>query len=257
MRYSLSIGTLVYVSLRAGFQNRQHRSFSEILKVIFAQVYYSGVQALPLVGMLALMAGALIIIQATTQLSRVGGGNFLGDLLVALIMRELGPLITALVIVARSGTAVAAELGSMKVNNEIESLESMGIDPLSYVVFPRVLGGVIALVCLSLYFCGIAFFGGYLVTQLVRPIPFGFFVDSICVAISASDFYLFLLKNIFGGVAIYSICCYQGLQVKQSATEVPQVTTKAVVNSILYTVAFNGVISLGVYLKNLRDLGIL
>src|SRR5476649_2319951 len=174
--------------------------------------------------MLALIAGTLIVIQTSSQLSKVGGGDMLGNLLVVLIIRELGPLIIALVVIARSGTAVASELGNMKVNCEIKALESMGINPLSYIVFPRLVGGVISVVCLAFYFCVVALFGGYLVSQLMHPIAFGFYVDSIAFAISRADVFLFLLKNILGGTIIFVICCYQGLQVKQSFTEVPQVT---------------------------------
>lgn len=257
IKYTLSIWTMVYVSLRSGLSHRNHKSFKEILKVVFAQIYYSGWQALPLVSMLALLTGSLIIVQASAQLSRVGGGDMLGNLLVILIIRELGPLITALIVVARSGTAVASELGNMKVNSEIESLQSMGIDPSSYIVFPRLVGGVVSQVCLAWYFCVIALFGGYVVSQVIHPIPFGFYVDSISLSISTADVWLFLLKNIFSGGMIFTISCYQGLLVKQSVTEVPQVTTKAVVNSIVYTVGFNSLVSLGFYLKNLRELGIL
>ncbi len=248
---------MVYISMRSGFSYNKKHSFVEILKVIGAQIYFTGFQALPIITTLALITGTLIIIQTSAQLSKVGGGDMLGNLLVVLIIRELGPLMTALVVVARSGTAVASELGNMKVNSEIEALESMGIDPLSYIVFPRLVGGIISVVCLALYFCFIALFGGYLICQFIHPIAFSFYFDSIAYAISRSDVFLFLIKNIFSGGMIFTICCYQGLLVKQSFTEVPQVTTKAVVNSILYTVSFNSTVSLLVYLKNLKELGIL
>ena len=248
---------MVYASFRAVFANRDRQGFTEILKGVAAQIYFTGFQALPIVSMLALIAGTLIIVQVSSQLSRVGGGNLLGNLLVVLIIRELGPLITALVVIARSGTAVASELGNMKVNREIEALESMGINPLSFIVFPRLVGGVISVVCLAFYFCVVALFGGYLVSQLVHPISFDFFVESIAFSISRADVFLFLLKNIFSGTIIFVICCYQGFLVKQSFTEVPQVTTKAVVNSIVYTVAFNSFVSISVYIQNLRELGIL
>ena len=247
---------MVYLSLRTGIRQNKHMSFTEILKVIAAQVYFTGVQALPIISVLALIAGTLIIIQTSSQLSRVGGGDLLGNLLVVMIIRELGPLMTALVVVARSGTAVASELGNMKVNHEIEVLESMGINPLSYIVFPRLVGGIISVVCLALYFCAIALLGGYVMSQFVHPIAFSFYIDSITNAVSREDAILFLVKNLFSGGMIFTICCYQGLMVKQSFTEVPQVTTRAVVNSILYTVSFNGLVSLAVYLKNLKEIGI-
>ncbi|MCC6276421.1 MAG: ABC transporter permease [Oligoflexia bacterium] len=248
---------MVYLSLRTVFTNRKNQSFRELVKVISSQIYFTGFQALPLIGMLALIAGTLVIIQASSQLSKVGGGEMLGNLLVVLIIRELGPLITALVVVARSGTAVASELGNMKVNSEIEALESMGIDPLSYIVFPRLLGGIISVVCLALYFCVVALFGGFLVAQFLQPIAFSYYMESLAFAISLEDVMLFLVKNVFSGIVIFVICCYQGFQVKQSFTEVPQVTTKAVVNSIMYTVSFNSFVTLLVYVKHLKRLGII
>jgi phospholipid/cholesterol/gamma-HCH transport system permease protein len=257
LKYTLTIFLMLYASMKAGFSNRQRQSFSEILRVIAAQIYFTGFQALPLVGTLALITGTLIIIQISSQLSKLGGGAMLGNLLVVLIVRELGPLITALIVIARSGTAVASDLGSMKVNHEIEALESMGINPLSYIVFPRVVGGVISVVCLAFYFCLIALLGGYLISQFLHPIAFSFYVESIALAVSREDIFLFLLKNIMGGLIIFVICCFQGLLVKQSVTEVPQVTTRAVVNSILYTVTFNSAVSFWVYLSRLKDLGMI
>ncbi|MBK9294151.1 MAG: ABC transporter permease [Oligoflexia bacterium] len=235
----------------------RERSFFEILKVIITQIYFTGYQALTLVAMMALITGTLVIMQSSQQLSKVGGGAMLGDLLVVLIFRELGPLITALIVIARSGTAVASELGNMKVNYEIQALESMGINPLSYIVFPRLVGGVISLLCLTFLFCLIALFGGYLVSNFINPISFKFYTDGIAYAMNNTDVILFLVKNIFSGIIIFGVCSYQGMQVKQSFTEVPQVTTKAVVNSIVFTVGFNTLISLSVYIQNLKKLGIL
>lgn len=255
--YATDLFALVYQSTKVSFKRMREHSFFEILKVIMTQIYFTGYQALFLVGMLALITGSLTIMQSSSQLSKVGGGNMLGNLLVVLIIRELGPLVTALIVIARSGTAVASELGNMKVNSEIQALQSMGINPLSYIVFPRLVGGVLSLLCLAFFFCFIALFGGYIVSNFISPISFKFYSDSIAYAMSNTDVVLFLIKNIFSGIIIFGICCYQGLQVKQSFTEVPQVTTKAVVNSIVYTVIFNTLISLSVYIQNLKQLGII
>lgn len=256
-RYLLSLVSLVYASSKISLKRMREYSFFEVLKVIFNQIYFTGFQALPIMSMLAVITGSLVIIQSNAQLTKVGGGNMLGNLLVVLIIRELGPLITALVVIARSGTAIASELGNMKVNSEIQALESMAINPLSYIVFPRLVGGIVSLVCLAFYFCFVALFGGYIVSNLLQSISFSYYMNSIALSISALDVVLFLVKNILSGAIIFSVCCYQGLQVKQSFTEVPQVTTKAVVDSIVYTVGFNALISLSLYLQNLRQLGIL
>lgn len=255
--YTFSIFKMVYLSLRYGFIANRNKGFFEILKVIFTQVYFTGVQAFPLIAMMALVSGAVLIAQSSAQLSKVGGGNMLGELLVVVVFRELAPLMCALVVTARSGTAVASELGNMRVNREIEALESLGINPLSYIVFPRLIGGVVSTLCLAFYFCVITIIGGYFVAQFFSSIPFSFYIDSVANAISFDDVWVFLLKNSFSGAIIFVICCYQGMQVKGSPHEVPQVTTKAVVNSIIYVVGFNSIVTLSVWLKNLKALGLI
>ncbi len=257
IQYTYAIFEMVYLSFRYGIIANRKKSFLEILKVIFSQVYFTGVQAFPLIAMMAIMSGTVLIILSSAQLSKVGGSNMLGQLLVAIIFREISPLICALVVTARSGTAVASELGNMRVNREVEALVSLGINPMSYIIFPRLLGGIVSTLCLSFYFSVIALVGGYLVSQIFSPIPFSFYIDSVTNAVTFDDIWVFVLKNTFSGAIIFTICCYQGLQVRNSPHEVPQVTTKAVVNSIIYVVAFNSFVTLLVYVKNLKALGLL
>ncbi len=157
--YTYQVLIMIYLSVRAAFFD-QTQGLRTVFGVVSAQIYFTGWQALPLISVLALSSGSVVIIQASTQLSFLGGSDMIGDLLILIVLREVAPLLTALIVIARSGTAVASEIGTMKVNNEIEALEAMGINPLSYIVFPRLLGGVISVVCLAFYFTLIAFFGG-------------------------------------------------------------------------------------------------
>src|SRR5690606_35674705 len=119
-----------------------------------------------------LASGAIVILQSSVNFSLLGGGTLLGDLMVGIIIRELAPLLTALIVIARSGTAVASEIGNMRVNREIEALEAMGIHPLSYIVFPRLMGGVVSVVCLAVYFVLIAALGGFFVTIPLHSLTF-------------------------------------------------------------------------------------
>jgi phospholipid/cholesterol/gamma-HCH transport system permease protein len=254
--YTLNVLQMVYLSFRAAFYD-QTQGFRTIVSVISAQVYFTGWQAMPLITVLALATGGIVIIQSSAQLSLLGGASMVGNLMVVIIVRELGPLITALVVIARSGTAVASEVGNMRVNREIEALESVGINPLSYIVFPRILGGVISVLCLAFYFNAIALIGGFFVTRLINEMPFAFYLDSLAGAFAAEDVWLFLLKNGFSGMIIFVVSCYQGMLVQQSPHEVPQVTTKAVVNSIIYCVTFNLTTTTLFYLKQLMDLGLI
>lgn len=224
------------------------------LKVVLfnmtSQIYFSGVMALPLMTFIALAVGSITVLQTTAQLSVVGPQEVMGNILVVTIVRELGPLLTSLIVIARSGTAVASEVGNMQVNKEIESLRLMSIEPLSYVVFPRIIGGIVSLVCLAFYFNTVALLGGYFVASFVSELTFSFYLDFISHALSPNDFLLNILKNIVGGLLIFSIACEQGFKVKQGPHEVPIATTKSVVHSIIAVVAFNLGITIYIFAKD-------
>lgn len=255
LEYTLEVFLMIYLSVRAAFFD-QAQGLRTVFSVVSAQIYFTGFQALPLISVMALACGSIVILQASSGMSLLGGGAIIGDVLVAVVVRELAPLLTALIVIARSGTAVASEIGNMRVNREIEALEAMGIHPLSYVVFPRLIGGVISVICLAVYFVGIACLGGYLVTSLMHNIPFSFFLDILARAFSRPDVGLFMLKNAFSGLIIFMISCYQGLLVTNGPHEVPQVTTKAVVNSVIYVVLFNMTVTILFYLGRIMSLGI-
>lgn len=251
--YTLDVFAMTYFAVRAAIFD-QARGVREVTRVVSAQIHFTGVQALPLIGVLALASGALVMLQAASQLSLFGGVAATGDLMIAVVVRELAPLLTALIVIARSGTAVASEIGQMRVNREIEALESMGIHPLGYVVFPRLLGGVISVMCLSVFFVAVAMFGGYALTMSLHALPLAYYLDGIARATTTLDISLFLLKNTFGGTIIFVICCYQGLLVRRGPFEVPQVTTRAVVNGVIYVVAFNAAVTTWFYLARLEAL---
>ena len=254
--YTRDVLLMVYLCVRATIFD-QAQGFRTVVGVVSAQIYFTGLQALPLMTALGIATGTIAILQSSTQLSMLGQTSMLGRILVIIIVREVGPLITALIVIARSGTAVASEIGNMRVGKEIEALEIMGINPLSFIVFPRLVGGVISVVCLAFYFDFIALFGGFFVSNLLHHVSFSFFIGSVAGALSKEDVGIFLLKNIFSGVIIFVVSCYQGLLVKQSSHEVPQVTTAAVVNSIIYVVGFNLIVTFVFYLYSFRAMGVM
>ncbi|AHI05822.1 ABC transporter permease protein [Bdellovibrio bacteriovorus W] len=254
--YTLHVMSLAYLSIRATVTDKA-QGFRQILQVISAQIYFTGWQALPLISSLGLGVGALMILQSQANLSLMGGTHMLGSFLILMILREAGPLLVALVVIARSGTAVASELGNMRANREIEALEVMGINPLSYIVFPRLIGGVISVLCLAFYFNLIALVGGFFVTRFLQDLSFEFYADSLLRSIAAADIAVFFLKNTFSGIIIFAVSCFQGLSVKRSHHEVPQVTTLAVVHSIIFVLIFNIFISALFYMQQLRNLGVI
>lgn len=255
LEYTVRVCMMAYLSLRAAIKDPA-QGMRTIVSVISAQIYFTGWQALPLMSVLAIASGSIVILQASSQFNLLGGTEMVGKLIVVVLIRELIPLVTALVVIARSGTAVASEVGNMRTNREIEALEAIGINPMSFIVFPRLLGGVISVVCLAFYFAMIAILGGFAATKLLIDIPFSFYFDSISQALAVEDLWLFLLKNIFGGMIIFVVSCYQGLSVGRSPTEVPVATTKAVMNSIIYVVVFNMSVTALFYLNQLMKLGV-
>lgn len=252
----LQLLLMIYLSIRATVRD-QAQGMRTIFSVVSAQIYFTGWQAMPLISLLAVATGGLVILQSSANMGLFGGTKMMGQLLVVVAMRELGPLITALVVVARSGTAVASEVGNMRANREIEALESVGVNPLSFIVFPRVIGGVISVLCLAFYFAVIAMMGGFFITKWLHNLPLVFYLDALAQSISGTDIGLFLLKNTFGGLMIFIIACQQGLSVKKSPTEVPVVTTQAVVKSIIAVVVFNLTVTSLSYLQQLMAMGVL
>jgi phospholipid/cholesterol/gamma-HCH transport system permease protein len=254
--YTARVFEMIYLSFRASlFYDVQ--GFRTIFSVICSQVYFTGFQALPLVSVIAMAAGAAVVMQSTSQLNILGGVQMIGQLMVVLVVRELAPLLTALIVIARSGTAVASELGNMRVNREIEALEVMGINPLSFIVFPRLVGGIVSVLVLALYFVYAALFGGFVFAKSFLNMPLSFYAESITNVFTIEDVVLFAVKNIFSGAIIFTVCCHQGLLVRQGPHEVPQVTTKAVMNSLIYVVLFNLTVTVVYYLSRMIHLGLL
>lgn len=254
--YTIEVFFMIYRAFRAAVFD-QSQGFRTVFGVISAQIYFTGWQALPLISVLALASGAVVILQSSANLALLGGGEMIGNLMIMIIFREIAPLLTALIVIARSGTAVASEIGNMRVNREIEALEIMGIDPMSYIVFPRLVGGIVSVMCLAVYFVMISIMGGFLVTRLINEMAFSFYTDSLANAFTKEDVAVFLIKNAFSGAIIFINCSHKGLLVQQSPHEVPQATTSAVVNSVISVITFNLLMTTLFYLKQLMQIGVI
>jgi phospholipid/cholesterol/gamma-HCH transport system permease protein len=213
------------------------------LNVLFKQVLFTGVDALPLIAIVALAIGGISIIQSLTFLPRFGGESFIGNILITVIVRELGPLLTGFIVIGRSGTAITTEIGNMVVSHEIEALESMGIDPVRYIVLPRIFGMTASLVSLNIYFDIFAILGGFFVSKLVLVTSFIPFLHRLLESVVLSDLTISLLKGFIFGILISLTSSYRGFSVKTSSTEVPQMTTKGVVNSITALFLADGLIT--------------
>lgn len=256
LSYTYQLFLLTYLSVRSTLIG-QTQGWRTLYSVVSAQIYFTGWQAIPLIGFLAIGSGVLVALQSIMQMTYFGGVDYIGNFMVMIVVREIGPLLTALIVIARSGTAVASELGSMQVNKEIDALRSMGINPLSFVIFPRLVGGVISVMCLSFYFVIFATVSGAVVCRALKELPFDMYFTSLSQAASFGDVTVFVLKSMVGGLIIFSVSCYQGMQVENSPHEIPQVTTKAVVKSTVYVLVFNLMLTMYFYMDYIMSFGIL
>jgi phospholipid/cholesterol/gamma-HCH transport system permease protein len=218
------------------------------VKVVMRQVLFTGVQALPFVAGISLLVGAIVVVQSLSQLARFGAEGLVGKIFVVAVVRELGPLLTAIVVIGRSGTAIAAELATNRVSGEIDALEIMGIDPYHYVVVPRVAATVIALFGLTVFFDLGAVLGVFAMAALKITLPISVFLRYVLGALSATDLYISAGKSVVFGLAIAILCSYHGLAVRPTPTEIPRAVTRAVVRAIGVVFLTSSVISLVFYL---------
>lgn len=221
---------------------------AEAFRIIARQILFTGVDALPVTSVIALLLGIIIITQAGTQLPRLGAGGLVGSIIVVSVIRELGPLLTAFVVMGRSGTAIATELGNMSVTREIVALRLMGIPLSRFVIMPRMVGMIVSMICLTFYFDMVAIVGGYVVAKVQLTVPFYAFVEGVIAALGLSDVVLTVLKATVFGAAVASVCCHHGLSVQSSFTEVPQQTMRAMINSVILCLLLDVCITIPVYL---------
>ncbi len=218
---------------------RANRHVSNL--VIVRQILFTGFEALPLIGFIALAIGGLVIMQGYELLSNFGQGIWVHIILVRVVVGELSGIITALVVIARSGTAISTELGNMVVSREMNLLRSFGISPLVYLVVSRIIGVVIAMAVLTLYFNIIAVVGGWLFSQFFNNLEFRAFVNDFFSQLRLSYILMGFLKSVVFGLIIAITASYHGMSVQRASTEVPQRTIRAVVSSI-FTVIITDII---------------
>ena len=220
-----------------------------VRNVLARQIYFTGVEALPFVGMIALLVGVAVVVQAQVWLNKVGQSGLIGPLLVAVIIRELGPLLTAFVVIGRSGTAIASELATMRVNREVEVLDAQGLGPFAYLALPRILGVMISVFCLAIVFIVASFLSGFVSGLLLgvgRNSP-DLFLRAVFGAITFSDVCNVLVKTLVSGLLTGAICCSEGLSVEGALTEVPQAAGRAVVKSVGALFAVSALVSVITY----------
>lgn len=220
---------------------KSNRQVSNV--VVIRQILFTGYEALPLIGFIALAIGGLVIMQGYALLDNFGQGIWVHIILVRIVIGELSGIITALVVIARSGTAISTELGNMVVSREISLLKSMGISPISYLAVSRILGVVIAMIVLTMYFNLIAILGGWLFTQFFNPLEFNAFMNDLFSEMRFPLLMMSILKSVIFGLIIAITASYEGMRVGRASTEVPQATIRTVVRSIFTVIIVNIVVT--------------
>lgn len=248
MSYIGGVTSLFVFSMATIFGKREPGD-KLVWQILIKQIYFTGVQAFRTITPIALVIGMLTIVQMFVVAPQIGAEDIIGKVLIAIIVRELGPLLTAIIVIGRSGTAVATEIGNMMVSDEFDALESIGIDPLRFIVFPRVAGMMIALTSLVIYFNVVGLMGGYFVVRFVGVyLPFERYFSSLFSAMSVMDLIVVFFKTLFMGAAIAVISIMQGFRVGRNYLMVPVAATHSVVNSLIAVFLVDGIITLFSYI---------
>jgi len=192
---------------------------------------------LPIVCLIAFFVGLIIAMQSAYQLKQFGAIIYVANLTAVSITRELAPLLTAIVITGRSGSAITAEIGTMKVSEEIDALTTMGLNTISYLVVPKTLAMLIMLPCLTIIADFIGILGGYFISIATLDIASIRYVNQTVSALAFKDVFGGLVKSVFFALIIAVIGCYEGLNVEGGAEGVGKSTTKSVVTSIFLIIA--------------------
>ena len=247
---TILLGQRVYTML--GFGGLVSVTFAQLfwrpqrLRVIatLVQMEQTGVNAMPIVGLLSFLIGVVMAYQGADQLRRFGAEIYTVNLLGIAILRELGVLLSAIIIAGRSGSAFTAQIGTMQVNQEIDALRTLGLDPVEVLVLPRVLGLVLTLPLLVFYSDAMGLIGGALMSWATLGITFPNFLEQLRGAISEWTLWVGVIKAPFFAWIIAMIGCYEGFNVTGSAESVGRLTTQSVVEAIFVVIVADAAFSI-------------
>ena len=202
-------------------------------KILIMQLLFTFIEALPLIAFISTAMGTGIFLVGNSFLTSIGQGSLIYQLLTIVITLELGPLIVGFVVIARSATAIATELGNMVVTHQIESYIACGVDPISHLVAPRFLGVTLSVFFLNLYFNFCGLLGPALIQFMINPITVSTYLRGILSGLSLSVILTSLLKSLLFGMIISITATFYGFNVERASTEVPVAGIHAVGNSVL------------------------
>ena len=213
--------------------------FKVKIRLILQQVLYLGVHSVPIVSLTALFIGMAFSVQVVKELLRFGAPDLVGGVVAIAIWRELGPLMTGVVIAGRVGASIAAEIGSMKVTEQLDALKSLSVSPIRYLVTPRLASSVICLPILTLISDIIGILGGLIIGITSLQFSLLVYTEYTIKFLEMSDIYSGLIKSVAFGIIISLSGCYFGFTSKGGAAGVGKSTTSAVITASMLILAFN------------------
>ncbi len=231
---------LVLITLARGLR---HPSRLRLTPIVF-HVEQVGLNALPIVALLSFLIGVVLAYQGADQLRRFGAEVFVVNLIAVSTLREIGILLTAIIVAGRSGSAFTAQIGSMNVNEEVDAMRTLGMDPIEVLVLPRLMALIISLPLLGFVADMMGLFGGGLMAWLALGIAPDLFIERLNDAVSVSSFWTGIIKAPFFALLIALVGCHEGFQVKGSAESVGQMTTRSVVESIFLVLIADALFSI-------------
>jgi phospholipid/cholesterol/gamma-HCH transport system permease protein len=206
-------------------------------RLLIRQIRVIGAESFFLIVLVSAFTGMVLGLQGYNSLRRFGSEGALGTLVALTLVRELGPVLAALMIAARAGSAMAAELGSMQTTEQIDALTVMAINPIQYLVSPRLLAGIISFPLLTSIFDVIGIWGGYMIGVVLMGAPGSSYMNGIATYMTKHDIITGIYKSLVFGVVVIWVCCYKGYNAKRMATGVSRATTEAVVLSSVLILA--------------------
>ncbi len=232
-------GEFVLALGRVAMQPRRFR-----WKPLLVHIEQTGINALPIVGLISFLVGVVLAYQGADQLRQFGAQIFTVNMVGISVLREMGILLTAIVVAGRSGSAFTAQIGTMQVSEEVDALRTMGLDPMEVLAIPRVAALVISLPLLTFFADLMGLLGGGLMCVLLVDITFGQYLGLLNNAITATHFWVGMVKAPVFAILIALVGCFEGLRVSGSAESVGKMTTRAVVEGIFLVIIFDALFSI-------------
>ena len=239
------------------------RSLKTDSRHFILQPFFTGVEIFPILFVVATLFGTVVIIEVITMMGKMGFDDVVGGLMVVVIIRELGPILTAFLIAGRSGSSLTTYIGGMVINSEVDALATMGVDPVRYLVMPGLIGGAIATFIMNIVFSTSAICAGYLMTKIAialtgnalnLQLTWDYLSTEILKALTFTDFIFIVVKPIVFGCIITTNACYQAMNIPRDIRQVPKATGRSVIKSFFYIVCADVFLSLFYFIDYFNEI---